>query len=262
MRCRAGTCGWSYEDWKGVFYPPGCKDELAHYCTLFDCVEIDSTWYRIPSRRTVESWERRTPEGFTFCPKMPGEITHEAMLVDCEDLLEQFIGAISLLGGKLGPIVVQLAPKFHADQFAILERFLSSLPDGLRYTVEFRHKSWVDEPRAIKLLQQLEMGLVMAHHPWYPRIMQVTCELAYIRLMGPRKGYPDLSRIHRPRDEALHSWAEVLQGLEGKVQQAFVFVNNHFEGHAPASVRRLLELLGQGGPSSVELQPRLDIEDD
>ena len=95
MELRAGTCGWSFKDWKGTFYPPGCGDELAHYATVFDAVEIDSTWYRSPSPRTVASWRRRTPEGFLFCPKMPGEIAHERLLQDTDQLVSAFIARIS-----------------------------------------------------------------------------------------------------------------------------------------------------------------------
>lgn len=113
METRVGTCGWSFEHWRGPFYPPGTKDELVYYAGQFNAVEIDSTWYRIPSRKTAESWRRRTPEGFIFCPKLPGEVTHEKLLEDSEDLVRTFVETMSLLQGRLGGILVQLSPQVH-----------------------------------------------------------------------------------------------------------------------------------------------------
>ena len=95
MELRIGTCGWSYEDWKGTFYPPDTKDELAFYASHFNAVEIDSTWYRIPSPHTVVSWHKRTTSDFLFCPKLPGEITHEKLLDEVDDLVTAFLDVIS-----------------------------------------------------------------------------------------------------------------------------------------------------------------------
>jgi len=246
LRIRAGTCGWAFADWKGVLYPRGVQDELSHYASVFDTVEIDSTWYRIPSAKTVEGWRSKTPEGFVFCPKMPGEITHERLLVGVQEPLARFLEAIALLGDKLGPMVVQLSPQFTADGLDTLEQFLRSLPAEHRFAVEFRHRTWLAEPRALELLRELRMAVVMADHPWYPRIEQVTADFAYVRLLGRRGVFPDFSRIHRPRDDSLAHWADVLRSLPEGVRQAFVLVNNQFEGHSPRSVQRLLTLLDPG----------------
>ena len=243
MNVRAGTCGWSFDDWVGPFYPRGTRDQLEFYSTQFDAVEIDSTWYRVPAERTVRSWYSRTPEGFTFCPKMPGEVTHENLLLDSDDVVEPFLGNISHLREKLGPIVVQLAPKFTAHEIGTLEGFLRLLPTQFRYAVEFRHRSWLHQPDALSLLTTLNAAIVMTDHPWYPRFEQVTTDLAYVRLLGRRNVFPDFSRTHRQRDEALATWASLLQGLAEMPGEAFVFVNNQFEGHSPESVRRLLGLI-------------------
>jgi uncharacterized protein YecE (DUF72 family) len=243
MEVRLGTCGWSFADWKGTFYPQGTKDQLVHYATQFDAVEVDSTWYRMPSNRTVESWHRRTPDGFLFCPKMPGEITHEKMLEGADEHVAAFTDVISRLGEKLGPILVQLHPRFSHDQLPKLESFLSGLPAQFRYAVEFRHRSWADQPDALALLRSLNMGLAMAHHPWYARIRGATSDFAYLRLLGRRDVFPDFGRIHGPKEAALRDWAGVLNSLPASVTRAFVFVNNQFEGHSPATAARLRELL-------------------
>lgn len=264
LRIRAGTCGWAFADWKGVLYPEGVQDELSHYASVFDTVEIDSTWYRIPSAKTVEGWRSKTPAGFVFCPKLPGEITHQRLLLDGGQPLARFLDVIGLLGDKLGPMVVQLSPQFATDGFDTLQQFLRSLPAEHRFAVEFRHRTWLAEPRALELLRELRMAVVMADHPWYPRIEQSTTDFAYVRLLGKRGVFPDFSRIHKPRDEALAHWAEVLRSVSAEVDHAFVLVNNQFEGHSPRSVQRLLMLLdpasaprlsepGDGGPRQLSL---------
>jgi uncharacterized protein YecE (DUF72 family) len=243
MQARLGTCGWSFRDWKGSFYPQGTKDQLVHYATQFDAVEVDSTWYRIPSIRTVESWRRRTPDGFLFCPKLPGEITHEKMLEGANEQVAAFTSMISRLGDKLGPILIQLHPSFDHGQMPKLETFLARLPAVLRYAVEFRHRSWADEPDALRLLRSLNMALAMAHHAWYARLRGATTEFAYLRLLGRRDVFPDFGRIHKPQDAALQDWAGVLNSLPASLTRSFVFVNNQFEGHSPATVGRLRTLL-------------------
>lgn len=237
MDYRMGTCGWSYADWKGNFYPQGIKDELAYYATRFNTVEIDSTFYRIPSTQTVDSWRRRVPDDFIFCPKLLGEITHERQLQQVDHLTAVFLSVIEHLEGKLGPIVVQLAPKFTTEQFPLLEDFLRTLPTDLRFTIEFRHRSWLTEPRAQELLMALNMGLVMAHHPWYPRFEVATTDFAYLRLLGRHGALPDATQTHRPQDDALQKWANTVKALS--TSHAFIFANNSFEGYSPATIERL-----------------------
>ena len=243
MEIRLGTCGWSFRDWKGTFYPPGTKDELAYYAGQFDAVEIDSTWYGMPSAKSVDAWRDRTPRGFVFCPKLPGEITHEKMLVGADEQVTAFTEVISRLGEKLGPILVQLHPSFDYDHLPKLEVFLEHLPEGVRYAVEFRHRSWAGQPDALELLRSLNMGLAMAHHPWYARIRGATADFAYLRMLGKRDVFPDFGRVHKPQDDALEEWAGLLNSLRSRVSRTFVFINNQFEGHSPATVGRLRKLL-------------------
>ncbi len=213
MEMRLGTCGWSFPDWKGTFYPPGTKDELAYYAGQFSVVEVDNTYYRIPSAKTVADWRQRTPPGFLFCPKLPGKITHEKMLEGTDELVAVFTEHISGLGDRLGPILIELAPSFKHDQFAKLGAFLSHLPAGLRYAVEFRHRSWADKPDVARLLGSLNIGVAMAHHPWYVRLREVTTDFAYLRLLGRLDAFPDAGRLHEPHDEVLSEWAEFLRSL-------------------------------------------------
>jgi uncharacterized protein YecE (DUF72 family) len=244
METRLGTCGWSFADWKGGFYPPGTKDELAYYATHFDVVEVDSTYYRIPSAKTVDGWRERTPPGFLFCPKLPGRITHEKVLEGTDELVAVFTDRISRLGDRLGPVLVQLHPSFAHQELPKLEGFLSRLPAGVRYAVEFRHRSWADKPDALRLLASLSVGLAVTHHPWYVRVRATTTDFAYLRLLGRQHAFPDQGRLHKPQDEALRECVEFLRSLPSQVTRALVFLSNHFEGHGPATAQRLRALLG------------------
>jgi len=243
VEIRLGTCGWSFPDWKGTFYPPGTKDELAYYASRFDAVEVDNTYYRIPSVKTVEEWRQRTPAGFQFCPKLPGKITHEKVLEGTDELVAVFTDHISGLEDRLGPILIQLAPSFECDRLPKLEAFLSGLPTGLRYAVEFRHRSWADKPEARQLLGSLKIGLVVTHHPRYVRLREVTADFVYLRLMGLQDAFPKWGHIQGPQDQVLGETAEFLQSLPPQVARAFVFLSNHLEGHAPATLERLRALL-------------------
>jgi uncharacterized protein YecE (DUF72 family) len=150
---------------------------------------------------------------------------------------------ISRLGDKLGPILVQLHPSFGHDQLPRLAAFLSRLPAGFRYVVEFRHRSWADQQDGLDLLRSLHMGLAMAHHPWYARIREVTADFAYLRLLGRRDLFPDFGRLHQTRDDALADWAQFLTAIASRVTRTYVFVNNQFEGHSPATIARLRRML-------------------
>lgn len=118
-----------------------------------------------------------------------------------------------------------------------LEAFASDLPDGFRYAVELRHRSWADQPDALELLRLLNSGLAMARHPWYARIRAATTDFAYLRLLGRRNVFPDLGRVHRPQEDMLEEWAGFVNTLRSRVTRAFV--NNQLQGHRPATVARL-----------------------
>src|SRR5215218_6390880 len=130
-----GTSGWSYADWEGTLYPEGIPpgSRLAEYARHYATVEIDSTFYGTPRRSTVEKWREIVPAGFLFAAKVPQELTHERNLVQTMQALED----------RLGPLLLQLPPSFTVEGMGVLEDFLSTLPQGPRYAVEVRHRSWL-----------------------------------------------------------------------------------------------------------------------
>ena len=248
---RLGTQGWNYDAWVGPFFPPGTRpaDFLATYAQAFDTVEVDSTFYAIPSAKVVRGWASRVGEGFEFSLKMPQEITHESRLQNAEESTRRFCEVARELGAKLGPILIQLGPEFTPAELPALAAFLPSLPRDLRFAVEFRQRGWIHEG-VLALLAAHGVALALVDARWIPRRTMLlladrpTADFAYLRWMGPNRDLVDYSRIQVDRTRELEGWARTLPALAQKAQTVYGYVNNHFAGHSPSSVRMLQEMLG------------------
>jgi uncharacterized protein YecE (DUF72 family) len=150
---RIGCSGWTYDDWRGPFYPETVKlkDRLSYYASVFDTVELNGSFYRLPSENAVKAWPPQVPDGFLFAWKVSRFITHNKKLKDCQDSVDLVFGRMAPLGEKRGSALVQLPPMLHRDDER-LKRFLSWIPRGERVTVEFRHDSWYD-PAVLGILR-------------------------------------------------------------------------------------------------------------
>lgn len=251
-RIRIGTQGWTYPDWVGPFFPEGTRSprHLTLYARAFDTVELDSTFYAVPSATTVRSWVERTPEGFTFCPKVPREITHERRLRDAAGELAAFLDRMRELGSRLGPILVQLGPDFGPDEGPVLEAFLDLLPGDLRFAVEFRQSGWISAATHT-LMHERGAAIALSDGQWLPRrwvlalAERPTTSFHYVRWMGTDRSITDFSRVQLDRGEELAEWAAALRGAGEEVREVFGYFNNYFAGHAPASARDLQRRLGQ-----------------
>lgn len=251
MRCALGTQGWNYDAWVGPFYPPGTKaaDYLGLYARAFDTVEVDSTFYAIPPARTVRGWAERTPDGFTFALKLPQQITHEQRLRACDDLVAVFADRARALGPKLGPILIQLGPDFGPSELPALAAFLPSLPRDLRFAIEFRQKGWITDA-VLALLAEHRVAIALSDGRWIPRrtvlalAERPTADFGYVRWMGPDRAIVDYSRIQVDRAKALAQWHTALTAMRERLDAVFGYVNNHFSGHSPQTVRDLQHLLG------------------
>src|SRR6476660_4663677 len=146
MHVFVGTSGYNYPEWRGSFYPEKFSTDkmLAYYAERFRTVEINYTFYRMPTEKLLEGWAAGTPEGFTFTLKAPRRITHDAKLRHCEELTQSFVRIAATLGAKLGVLLFQLPPNFKRND-ATLSAFVDTLPAGTRAAFEFRHDSWHDE---------------------------------------------------------------------------------------------------------------------
>lgn len=248
---RLGAQGWNYDAWVGPFYPSGTRAAayLTTYARAFDTVEVDSTFYAIPPAKTVQGWRARTPDGFTFALKLPQEITHERRLRYAGDVLLQFLEVSRELGPKLGPILVQLGPDFGPTELPALASFLPLLPPDMNFAVEFRQRGWINDG-VLALLREYRVALALSDGRWIPRNVlhklaeEPTSDFAYVRWMGPDRSIVDYSRIQVDRSKELDGWAETLRGLMARVTTAYCYVNNHYAGHSPATLRMLQERLG------------------
>jgi uncharacterized protein YecE (DUF72 family) len=249
---RLGTQGWNYDAWVGPFYPTGTRsaDYLSVYARAFRTVEVDSTFYAIPSLRTVQGWADRTPSDFTFALKLPQEITHENRLRDSAGLTELFFDRVRELGSKLGPILIQLGPDFAPAELPALANFLPLIPRDLRVAIEFRQRGWIYDG-VLALLAEHNVALTLTDARWIPRKQMLalaarpTADFAYLRWMGPNRDFVDYSRVQADRSRELEAWSHAIFGLINRGADVYGYVNNHFAGHSPASVRELQRLLGQ-----------------
>jgi uncharacterized protein YecE (DUF72 family) len=267
---RFGTSSFSSEDWIGPFYPHGTRrpDFLRYYATQFDAVEVDSTYYAIPPARTVDSWVEKTPREFRFAAKFPRSIVHggtgvrpdarRLLLPDTYAERDEFLAVMSRLGPRLGPLVLQF-PSFGKDSFASaapflerLDRFLGDLPRQLARAVEIRNAEWIG-PELATVCRAHGAALVLVDLVRMPLgddvekiIDPVTADFAYVRLLGDRQRIEAITttwgREVLDWSENLDRWARLLARLHERQVSTFVFVNNHYAGHAPATLRRLQDL--------------------
>jgi uncharacterized protein YecE (DUF72 family) len=190
----AGTSGFAYPSWKPRFYPPklASKKFLEHYAGRLNSVEINYTFRRLPASSTLESWIMATPDSFRFAPKAHQRITHFLRLQDAKEITEVFLRAIEPLRAthRLGPILFQLPPYFRCDA-PVLDHFLQTLPDDLRYAFEFRHDSWCVDT-IYELLRRHNAALCWAESERFEVPEVATADFVYLRLRKPE--YPPEER--------------------------------------------------------------------
>jgi uncharacterized protein YecE (DUF72 family) len=254
-RVLIGTQGWNYAGWVGPFYPEGTRsaDMLTRYAEAFPTVEVDSTFYAIPPVNSVLGWGRRSPDGFVFALKLPRDITHERHLRDAEADTELFLERARLLGPKLGPILVQLGPDFAPSELGALQDFIPRLPRDLRFAVEVRQERWTRDnvlPDLLALLSDHGVALALSDGPWLPRATVLdlaaapTADFHYLRWMGPNRDLTDFSHVQVSRAAEVDEWLAALTKLDALGIDVYGYVNNHFEGHSPASAREFQRRLG------------------
>jgi uncharacterized protein YecE (DUF72 family) len=257
-----GCSGWSYPEWDGAFYPAGMDPSgyLGWYAGHFRIVEVDSTFYRVPTRRMVHGWRNHTPDAFRFALKVPQVITHKKQLQDCAEDVAEFVAAIEPLGDKLCCALLQMG-YFNRQRFPSLDAFLEILDPFLGgwphaqvpLAVETRNPRWV-VPELVEVLRQHNTALTLTLQKWMPRPAEivgrldpVTGPLAYFRLIGNREAIekltPTFNRIVVDKSAELTECARVIEELAGRVP-VVVFANNHYAGFAPETARELHQILG------------------
>jgi uncharacterized protein YecE (DUF72 family) len=239
-----GTSGWSYADWEGTLYPEGIPSgsRLAEYAKHYATVEIDSTFYGTARRSTVQKWREIVPEGFLFAAKFPQEVTHEKNLVDAEVETENFVRTMAELGDRLGPLLIQLPPSFSVEGMGVLEDFLKGLPEGFRYAVEVRHRSWLGSDLP-EMLGERGVALTLIDYPRMPRMEEATADFSYIRWLGDRREFPEgHTHLRKNRDDDLRWWSGLVGRFLEEGRTVFAYANNHYQNHSPSTLARFLEL--------------------
>jgi uncharacterized protein YecE (DUF72 family) len=252
-----GTSGWSYKEWIGPFYSKEDKSMLRAYTRVFRTAEIDSTFYRYPSKGTVMGWTRYSPEGFTFTAKLPGLITHEKKLdlnAGIEQDLQRFLELMEplSLSGKLGCILIQLPPKFSYKPKE-LEDFFKILPSHVKFAVEFRDRSWM-RPETWALLEKYQVAYTIVDEPLLPPETHLTSNIAYFRWHG--HGTRPWYNYHYTVQE-LEPWVPKVSETAGKVQKVFGYFNNHYHGYAVENCLQVLEMLGTIQPKQAQAKAHI-----
>jgi len=234
MRYFVGTSGYNYPEWRGSFYPekfPTTK-MLSYYAARFNSVEVNYTFYRVPTEKLLQGWSDGTPAGFTFTLKAPRRITHDSKLRNVADLTRSFCKTAEVLGEKLGVLLFQLPPNFKRDD-AVLAAFLETLPEGVRAAFEFRHESWHDAA-VFDALRQRNLALCIADSEKMSTPLVPTANYSYFRLRD--EGY-------QPHD--IEQWAGVIAGQAG-ISDAYVYFKHEEQGKGPEFANVLLKALGSG----------------
>lgn len=238
-----GTMGWSYDFWKGTFYPKdsGSKDLLAYYAQQFKTVEVDSTFYRIPRAETVEEWKAQTPPGFMFSLKFPQKITHVKMLKDCQEETRVFLERVNLLREKLGVLLLQFPPMFSQQHVPLLREYLKTLPATHRYVVEVRNKSLLND-EVYALLREHNIALAFVDTPKMPMVNEVTSDFVYVRWEGNRKTVTGtLGRRETDRTGSIREWADKLRQMLKSETLVFGYFSKYYSGFPPGDVQDFLE---------------------
>jgi uncharacterized protein YecE (DUF72 family) len=239
-KIRIGTSGWHYKHWVGTVYParwPASK-MLAWYQDHFDTVEINNSFYRLPSEAALENWRSSTPANFRFAVKGSRFLTHMKKLKDPAPGIEKFFSRVDLLKEKLGPILFQLPPNFDVN-VERLEGFLDALPPRRRYAFEFRNESW-NNPEVLRLLRQRNAAYCPFHLAGYQSPIEITADITYVRLHGPGGKYQGSYS-----DESLRTWAGRINEWRKDLKAIYVYFDNDDSGYAARNALRLRELVGR-----------------
>jgi uncharacterized protein YecE (DUF72 family) len=238
-----GTSGYNYREWKGSFYPADLAEQgmLKYYAQRFSTVEINYTFYRMPTVRTLQGWAKEAPEGFAFTLKAPRRITHELRLRDAGDPLTYFCDTAKALKTKLGALLFQLPPFLKKD-LSRLEDFLHQLPPGFRPAFEFRNQSWFADD-VFECLRRFDVALCIAEHAEFSAPFEQTAHFGYLRLRRPDYSDTDLS-----------VWAERLAEAAARWTDLFVYFKHEAAGRGPLLAAKLSGLL-QAAASVAAAQP-------
>jgi DNA polymerase IV (DinB-like DNA polymerase) len=245
-----GCSGWSYDGWRGSFYYPQDLDNrfwLTYYSQIFDFVEIDSTFYRIPSTLMVNNWNKRTPDNFRFAVKFPKVITHDKRLNNVQKEIENFYDAMEPLYDKILVFLLQLPPSLQiAEGLELIKNLKYTLDPSFRYAIEVRHRSWFNE-LFYNYLKERNYCLVWSQQDTLVTPPILTTDFLYLRLIGDRSiDERDFGKIKKDRRKQIQLWTRIIKDIqrnEKNIQTAIIAANNHYAGFGPMTAKLFAEIM-------------------
>lgn len=244
-----GTAGWDYKDWVGSFYPKQLErtQHLEFFSKYFDIVEINSTFYNLPSIDMVKNWKLRVPEDFRFIVKVWQNITHNLNDPELDLNIIKFFSSMEPLRGKIKAYLLQFPPwfKYSESHLNKLKSLLNNLPSEYKYIIELRDNSWFNSKILLIFIDGNQIILGTTYMPEVIPYYMENQSFYYIRLIGDRK-LTVFNRIQRNQKDALLNLYKNVQNLNRKpeIYEIFIIVNNHFQGSAPESVNNLRKKFG------------------
>jgi uncharacterized protein YecE (DUF72 family) len=237
---RIGTSGYHYRHWKGNFYPEDLSTAgmLPFYLNYFDTLELNNTFYRLPTVSALEAWRDAVPDNFIFAVKASRFLTHNKKLKDPENALENLLPRVDVLGKKLGPILFQLPPKWRLN-LERLQELLAVLPRKYRYAFEFRELSWMHD-QVLDTLRQYSAAFCIYEIAGYHSDLHITTDFAYVRLHGPGGKYQGSYS-----DAALEEWAGWIAGRSAQLRAIYFYFDNDQAGYAPQNALTLRRKVAQ-----------------
>jgi uncharacterized protein YecE (DUF72 family) len=244
-----GCSGWSYDGWKGSFYTQDLDNKywLSYYSKIFDFVEIDSTFYRIPSKFMVNNWYKRTPDNFRFAVKFPKVITHDKRLKDVKKEIERFYDVMEPLYDKILVFLIQLPPSLQiAEGLDLIRNLQYQLDPSFRYAIEVRHHSWFNE-LFYNYIKEEKYCLVWSQQDIVITPPVVTTDFIYLRLIGDRSiNEKNFGKINKDRTKEMEIWSKILEDDDRKVKDlnmAIITANNHYAGFGPMTAKLFAEMM-------------------
>jgi uncharacterized protein YecE (DUF72 family) len=234
-----GCSGWSYDDWRGRFYPQELKPDewLTHYARFFDTVEINNTFYHLPSAQTFKAWRAQAPDGFVYAVKASRYLTHIKRLKDAKAPLNKFLTRARQLKEHLGPILYQLPPRWRLN-LERLESFLDLLPADLLHVFEFRDQSWMTE-EVFRMLGERNVSFCTHDYPGLTAPRRAIGPIAYVRFHGAGGLY-----CGSYSEPALRGWWNWMEEQVRSGKELYVYFNNDVEAQAIRDALRLIQKAG------------------
>jgi len=236
-----GTSGWSYKDWKEIFYPEKMKSTewLSFYAKSFHCTEINTSFYHMPLAETVLNWTEKVPARFRFCPKISRYLTHMKKLKEPEEPLQRFFDVFSQARKHLGPVLIQLPPTlgFEEERTAYFFNVLKENYSDYRFALEVRHKSWLNNI-AYDLMKRYHIAFVISQSGvGFPYAEEVTAKHIYIRFHGPGKLYASMYT-----EKTMQEYTNKILGWQQAGHDVWAFFNNDYDGYGIDNARQLVTM--------------------